>query len=192
MNESPHLYTTPDFQKLNVDTTKIISLTKIIFENRTHENATERHNEFMNALQKCYLPPIKPMRKNKVSSLFTKKKEKKLDATNGSITYKMKSSDKAIDSRQEHDLKSKTRKQAVLKGKDQDQPDLETHLSKILKKTSFERTKSDLNFIFNHMRPLKAFANVSDYLLQELCTVFRYKEIDKNRVLVFQGKALRI
>lgn len=57
----------------------------------------------------------------------------------------------------------------------------------ILRKSSFERTQADGKILFTYMRNIKAFEDLSDFLLGQLCLGFRLLAIKANVSVFNQG-----
>nr|KAJ3422491.1 Cation transport regulator-like protein 2 [Polyrhizophydium stewartii] len=55
------------------------------------------------------------------------------------------------------------------------------------KKSGFERTPDDIKILFRAMRGIKAFKDLSDFILGQLCGVLKYQEYEPNRAVFRQG-----
>ncbi|KAJ8323712.1 Rap guanine nucleotide exchange factor-like 1 [Batrachochytrium dendrobatidis] len=55
------------------------------------------------------------------------------------------------------------------------------------KKNGFERTPEDIKILFNAMRGIKAFNDLSDFILGQLCGVIKYQEYETDRAVFKQG-----
>ena len=58
----------------------------------------------------------------------------------------------------------------------------------LLKKTSFERTQDDSKLLFRYMREIKAFKDLSDFILSEVCGVLKFQIFDAESAVFRQGE----
>ncbi|KAH6562720.1 hypothetical protein BASA62_008977 [Batrachochytrium salamandrivorans] len=56
-----------------------------------------------------------------------------------------------------------------------------------LKKDCLQRTADDIKILFRAMRDIKAFKDLSDFILGQLCGVLKYKEYESGRTVFRQG-----
>eukprot|EP00842_Homolaphlyctis_polyrhiza_P005727 jgi/Hompol1/6155/HPOL_002610-RA len=56
-----------------------------------------------------------------------------------------------------------------------------------LRKTGFERTPEDIKILFKAMRGIRAFKDLSDFILGQLCSVIRYQTYEGDRAVFRQG-----
>ncbi|KAJ3098624.1 hypothetical protein HDU97_003889 [Phlyctochytrium planicorne] len=61
-------------------------------------------------------------------------------------------------------------------------------LDKLLRKGQYERTGRDLKRMFQLLRHLTAFQNLSDFVLMQICGVLHFNEFESNRVVFRQGE----
>ncbi|KAI9092122.1 cyclic nucleotide-binding-like protein [Phlyctochytrium arcticum] len=69
----------------------------------------------------------------------------------------------------------------------QDHSDQEASVA-ILQKSRFERTAEDVKVLFKFLRKIKAFAKVSDFILEQLCKVGYYQSYAADRAVFRQGE----
>ncbi|KND02243.1 uncharacterized protein SPPG_02724 [Spizellomyces punctatus DAOM BR117] len=58
----------------------------------------------------------------------------------------------------------------------------------ILRKSRFERTGDDIKQLYRYMRRIKAFAKLSDFILNQLCAVVHFQAFAKDRAVFRQGE----
>ncbi|KAI8852529.1 hypothetical protein BC829DRAFT_430613 [Chytridium lagenaria] len=68
------------------------------------------------------------------------------------------------------------------------QPTNSEELYKLLTKGQYERNPKDLRRMFQMLRHLTAFQNLSDFVLMQICGVSHFNEYESNRVVFRQGE----